>query len=351
MYLGIPVLVVAVVLIAIKLVLPGVLKSAVLKAIDDACADCSVQIGSIEVGLLPPGRFVVHDIRFQAGQGGRSMAEGRIAALRARLKWSESNRHKLTFESLEGDGVDVTYSEGEAKKIDLPAKPAHEHPMDLVILKTTFAKAEFRYAHTWNGRTSILHIHDIEANVSAIGTTADVQNQMSEARLTGRIERSGHGELTLAALTRSGARYVDVRLLLEDQNLEDANRFFAKNDGLELHGLLKKALATVHVRDRKSQTKVQAIYRDIDFKQSPTPQTGELEAFITNLGASLFVTKTNVDFLPADQTAEGDVKREDGEALVHFILRSMKEQLMEVAKKRDSRTARRQASLEPIGKE
>ncbi len=322
--------------IAVKLVLPDILKKKILSAVNDRCSDCALQMKSVDIGLLPPGIFTFHDVRVEAGQGGRSMIEARVGKLTANLSLSSSSRHKLTFKEIQADDVSIIYSEGDAKKVEPPAKSSGDS-IDFVIDHTTVTGAVFRYTNTQHHVTSILHARDLKATLGQVGTPQDIRNEMSEAHIAGQIEKSGHAELTIAALTRPGPNYVDVLFQIDDQNLEDANTFFTPNDGLTFHGKAHHLLAKVNVRDQQAKSHVRAVYENAELSQKPTATTNPLEAIFVNLGAALIMSKSNVGRVEADQTAAIESERKSGEALVHFILRAFRESLLEIAKKKDSR--------------
>lgn len=323
--------------LAARLVLPGLVRDKVLEAARKACDDCTVYIKKADVSFAHPGLVTFTDVRFAAGQGGHSMVEARMKSLAVDVALTKSNQHLLTIDDVTGDGVEVIYADG-----DTPAKKEPEkksgHSMEFVILGAHLDGAMFRYVHTANHQTSILHIKEIKGSLSAIGNTPELVDKIVEADLTGVIEKSGKGQLKAAAKLAPGPFYVDVLLDIKGQKLDDLNGFFTISDGIELHGTMEHVLANVNVRGDDAKSHVEATYKDADFNQLPTHKTSPVEAFFTNIGAALLMTKTNVDRLPIDRATEIHVARDPKtEPIVHYIIRSMKLALLDVVKKPDSR--------------
>ncbi len=327
---------IVVIAVSVKLLLPGLLKKKILDEVKEDCADCVLYLKSVDISLSRPGLLTFHDVKFAAGQGGRSLVEARFTALAVDLSLLQSSRESLVINSVEGIGTEVIYSDGDAKETEEPERVSGRS-MTFTVLSTKITGALVRYAHTENKRTSILHIRNIDASLSAFGTTPEIKDKMATARLTGQIEKSGRGELVLAALLRPGPSYVDVLLKVENQNMGDLNSFFTPDDGLKLGGQMIKAVASVNVRGYKSKSHVEAEYKDAEFHEGPTKNRSSFDAFLSNLGASLIMTRTNIDQMASDRVAEIDVERGADEALVHFILRSMKLGLLDVVKKPESR--------------
>lgn len=324
--------------IAFKSLLPGFIRTRLMAAASESCDDCSLQIKDVETSLLDPSVFKINGISFLAGQANQSLVEARLNQFILNFSFSKSNARQIILDSIVADGLDVTYSEGEAAKKPAAKRPAKgRDEIKFGLLETTIKNLEFRYAHTWHGKTSFLHLHEVNGKIGPMGTTPDLYEALTEADFRGRIETSGRGVLKIAALLRQGPHQVDVSLEVENQKLAELNGFFTKNDGVVLGGIMKSAWAQVQARDQKAKAKIKAVYRDIEFKQEATPKTGAVEAAVATIGAQLMATKTNEGFLPSDQSAEVEVPREPKESIVHFILKSMKTSLIEVAKKKDSR--------------
>jgi len=322
--------------IVVKFVLPGVLKHKILEGVRESCPDCVAYFQKVDISLAHPGLLVFHDVRFTAGQGGRSLVEARAKELSVDISFSKSSllgssQHRLEIQNVSGEGVEVIYADGDAPE-EKKLSPESSDKMLFAIHETKMNDALFRYVHTKKKVTSILHIHDIDGTLGLVGNTPEALDTVSTARLTGQIEKSGRGELHVAALLRPGPWHVDVALDIADQNLSDLNGFFSKSDGVELQGHMLKASAQIVVRDEVSKAHVSAVYKDADYKENVTKDRSAIEATFSNLGAQLIMTKSNVDFPPEKQAADVEVKRDAGEPLVHYLLRSAKLGLLEVTK-------------------
>jgi hypothetical protein len=316
-----------------KLVLPGVIKSRLVDEVNDSCADCRLAIKSVDVSILNPGELAFHDIRFIQGQAERALVEARIEKLVVDVAISKSSKENVIIDRVEGFKPDIVYADGDAPEKKVLEKSSGKKLL-FEIRNTRLSDGEFKYAHTKRKKTSFLHVHKIDASMSAVGNTPEVRERMTTAKLTGQIEKSGHAQLDLAALVRRGPWYVDGVLEVSEQNIADLNTFFTPNDRIELKGTMKHAVAKLNVRDEKTKSNVLAIYHDADYKEHPSEDRSPIEAGLANIGSSIMMTKTNVDFPPEQQQAEIEVKQDPDEPLVHYMLRSAKLGMLEVAKKK-----------------
>ena len=319
--------------LAIKFIAPSILKKKILDGVKDSCPDCVLYIKNIDISLLSPGNLTFNDVRFAQGQGGHALVEVRLAELKVDIALTKSSKEKVIINRVDGDRAEVIYADGDAPEKKEPPAPESE-PLHFEIRESHLRGALFRYVHTKDKRSSILHFHDIDADLSSVGNTPEVLKQMATAKLSGQIEKSGKGVLTLAALIKPFPWYVDATLELENQNLTDLNTFFTPNDGVELKGLMIHVLAKLKTRGDTTKSHVEATYRDAEYKERPTKERPGIKAAIATVAADIFMTKTNVDFPPELQKADIDVKREAGEPLVHHLLNSAKLGMLEVAKKK-----------------
>ncbi len=322
------VLVLTLAIVAVKVVLPGLVKAKILEAVERSCADCSLSIKSVDISFS--GVVTFHDLRLMQGQAARSLIETRFERL---VVTPKLQKDPVIIKSVEGFGPEIIYADGDAPEMKAPEKSAGES-LKFEILETKLHDASFRYAHTVRKKTSILRIDKIDAEMSAVGNTPDTRERMTTAKLTGEIEKSGRGQLDLAALVRPGPWYVDATLEIHDQDLAALNHFFTPNDRIEIKGLVEHAIAKVNVRDEMAKASVLAIYRDAGYKELPSEDRSPIEATLANIGSSILMTKTNKDFPKDKQSAEIDVKRDADEPLVHYMLKSAKLGLLEVAKKK-----------------
>lgn len=328
--LGLLVFVTLLVFVLTKFILPPVLQSKLEKTVRETCADCELEIASTEIGFLSPGLIVFNGIEFSGGQKDRSAVAAKIPRLAIQFAVFKSVTSDITVRSIEASSPKITYMEGEAPKRapQRAPRPASDGPkkesLKFVIDQVRVEKMDFVFANTQAGKTNHLKINNVTGDFSNLGNTTESFNALAEAHLQGQIENSGKGELDVAALLRPGPHYIDVKIQIQDQKLSDMNEFFTPNDGLIFKGSLQKAKGEVSVRGAESKTKMLAVFKDLDVTQKKTKDSGALKTALTNLAVDLLAKKSNIGGEKDSQQAEKQLTRDKDEAIVHFILRSLK---------------------------
>lgn len=325
-----------------KFFLPPVLQSKLEKTVRETCADCELEIASTEIGFLSPGLIVFNGIEFSGGQKDRSAVAAKIPRLAIQFAVLKSITSEITIRSIEASTPKITYMEGEAPKRvskrapETASEKSADQPKDksvdgekkeslkFVIDQVHVEKMDFVFANTQAGKTNYLKINNVSGDFSNLGNTTESFNALAEAHLQGQIENSGKGELDVAALLRPGPHYIDVKIQIQDQKLSEMNEFFTPNDGLIFKGSLQKAKGEVSVRGAESKTKMLAVFKDLDVTQKKTKDSGALKTALTNLAVDLLAKKSNVGGEKDSQQAEKQLTRDKDEAIVHFILRSLK---------------------------
>lgn len=314
----------------VLMVAPRMLRSHIMEAVESACPSCELEFQGVSLAYFQPWVLTFQDIHLYAGHKGGSEAKVRLDSLEIVGNVGESTKENIVIESVSVDGPDVIFTDGDAvsKKSDDEEKsgPTFE------IRKTELSHGKFTYIRNTKGTSATLHLHNVAGEIGVIGTDPKISKDMVNAHFRTQIEKSGEVELDVAALLRPGPDHVDVTVHIRDQNLVDLTPFFNPNAGVEIKGKLIKARGRVLVRGEEAKASVWVVYHGLDIKLNPMYDRTKAEAFFMNLGADLVMADEDLGLSKDEQTKMIQVKRESGERIVGFILRSLKEAAIGLAR-------------------
>ena len=311
---------------AVKFIAPWISHAEIINAIEEACASCEIEIGHVSFALLSPLDVGVHGLKLKVGYAGGSEAIMRVDEIEVIGSFSKSSRAKIVIEKIRIIDPVISFGDGDA----VTNKKRHKaEPGPIVVVENIeIIKGEFTYIRGTKGTSATLHLHDINGSLGPIESTGD---EIAKAHLKNRIENSGSIEIDIAAKLK-GPDHVDVSVAMREQNLADTNAFFKPNAGVTLTGILEKGRGRVRVRDQQAQASVWAVYHGLSLELSPMYDRSALMAFLTNLGAELVMADDDTDLDKKDQMQIVDVPREKDERIIGYVLRSLKEAAIKVAR-------------------
>lgn len=290
------------------------------------CATCELKLGDLEFSTWAPGALIARDVRFQAGVAGAQEVRARVRELVVRPDWWALVDGRVVIRSLVVLAPDVTYSEGD-KPRSKGASGGGGLP-GFAVLSTRVEDGRFTYVRDHMNTHAVLRIGAIDLRggaVSRIDTPVEI-----EARA--QIEGRGDVELRVDIQKREPLTLeTDVRT--RDLGLPELSRFFKPNAGVDLKGTLVRGHARGHMQGTRLRTNVHAVYRDFELKVDPTYDRSEVVAFFTNLGAAIALQDSNLDDPPEDQARTVETERKEGESIVAFLLRGMKEASLKIVKR------------------
>lgn len=291
------------------------------KAVHEACDTCEFSMGEAQLSWRG---LAIHDVKLSGGEKGAQRIEAKIRVLRILPKILPLFKKEILIRSITVYEPHVVFSEGEKPSPRQKQGGADDLPK-IEIEHVAIYDGKFNYIRDVKGTHAVLNIHKI------IGK-AEFENSVAKARFSAQFGNTGEFDLLVSTPIFEKPLHIDTELNVRDQNLDDLTAFFKPNAGVELKGILVKAHSIAKMRGKKLNATVTAEYKDFSVRVDKMYDRSELQAFFTNLGASLAIAKENEDAKPKDRTKTVDIEREAGESIVHFILRGLKEASLDVAK-------------------
>ena len=181
------------------------------------------------------------------------------------------------------------------------------------------------YIRDLNGTHAVLTVQKIQAQVTPLLDHLD-------AHFAGQVGHSGQFDLSIKAFVLNEPIRITSDMRAEGQNLADLNVFFEPNAGVIMKGQLLKGHALTKMRGDELETNLGIEFKDFKLEVKQMYDRDEVQTFLTNLAANIALRQKNHDDPEADKTSTVHLKREDGESLVSFILRSWKESALQVAR-------------------
>jgi hypothetical protein len=299
---------------------------------NESCGSCTLSLDRVNLSILPFS-VILEGVHLSGGDPSTTKVDVEVERIVARSSFRNLLSRNLHFKDIQVRAPHVVVTEG-----NLPVPPSGPEEgtrRTCVIESIEVAAGRFTYIRVFGSgkeaRRAILHVKDIQASVGELGTTPQMRDRMVHGLAKGRLESSGGFLLTVEAAPFFKVLKVDVDLQMTEQNLVDMSPFFETTDGIRLGGKLHKGRSLVKVRERKLTGWVQVQYDGLDVKYEETKSRGKISAFFSNLVNSIKLHPSSMGKNPADQTRDIELMREPREALIHFILRGMKEGALKVA--------------------
>jgi len=303
-----------------------------ISAFNESCGSCTLSLDRVRLSVLPFS-VILEGVRLSGGDPKTTKVDAEVDRIVAWSSFRNLISRRLHFKGLQIHTPNVVVTEG-----DLPVPPSGPEEgtrRACVIEGIEVAAGRFTYIRVFGSgkeaRRAILHARDIQASVGELGTTPQLRDRMVRGQAKGRLESSGGFLLTVEAVAFSKVLKVDVDLQMTEQNLADMSPFFQTTDGIRLAGKLHKGRSLIKVREERITGWVQVEYGGLDVQYEETKSRGKISAFLSNLVNSIKLHPSSMGKKPADQTRDIGLIREPREALIHFVLRGMKEGALKVA--------------------
>ncbi len=299
---------------------------------NESCGSCTLSLDRVRLGVLPPS-IILEGVRLSGGNDKTTKVDAEVERIVARSSFRSLISGKWNFKRIQAHAPRVVVTEG-----DLPVPPSGSEEatrVPCVIEGIEVIAGRFTYIRVFGAgkgaHKAILHVKDIQARVGELGTTPQLRDQKVHGQANGRLENSGGFVLTVETAPFSKVLKVDVDLQITEQNLADVSSFFQTTDGIRLAGKLHKGQSFIKVREKRLTGWVQVEYEGLDLEIEETKSRGKISAFSSNLINSIKLHRSTTGKKPTDQTRGTELIREPREALIHFILRGMKEGALRVA--------------------
>ena len=324
--------VILMILITSHLVVTRAIRRQLAAFVSESCGNCTVSLDRVRLAVLPPS-IILEGVRLSGGNDKTTKVDAEVERIVARGSLRNLISGELNFEGVQAHAPHVVVTEGDLPVP--PSKPEEGTRMVCVIEGIEVIAGNFTYIRVFGSdkeaRKAILHVKDIRASVGELGITPQLRDQKVHGQANGRLENSGGFVLTVETAPFSKVLNVDVDLQMTEQNLADVSPFFQTTDGIRMKGKLGRGRSVIKVQEERLTGSVQVEYEGLQIHYEETRSRGKVSAFLSNLVKSIKLRSSTLGKTPADQTRNVELQREPREALIHFILRGMKEGALKVA--------------------
>jgi len=304
-----------------ELIAPVAAKHIVRALITKECPSCRLELDSLRLRFYPPS-LSVSGISFEVGAPESLEVKVRAQSVQASISPWRLLRKVIRLGDIQVMAPEVTVLEG-----DLPAGAdtgKSTAGVDVEVDGIEVRNGAFTYLRRHAGMDAPISLYEIEAKTGPLGSTMEMRQLKASGFAKGRLESSGHFELSLESLLFAFEQNLDLDLLVQHQNLADVNRYFIPGEGVELRGVLEEGHGKVTLRGTHADSWVYAKYRELGFDIKKTEERSAFTAFLTNLLSSLVTRRDNREKDWLDRTQAKSIDREAKESLVSFILRALK---------------------------
>jgi hypothetical protein len=295
------------------------LKERIETAVHEKCLGCEFSIHSLNFSITG---FALREIRLvKEGKGQRVTLH--INQLSVYPRWLSLLSSHRQLESVQIIEPEIEYFDG--------GKPGggKRHPEKVQLLlgrlvhQLQVHKGSFTYIRQTTGTRADLSFHQINGLM-------EFSDGLMNSQATGQMGASGHIELALRTTTAEALLPIDIQMQVRDQNLSDLSHFLEPNAGVKLNGWLLSATAKSQLDSEAIHSTLQARFKDFKLHVNPMYDRNDLQAFFTNLGTSIAMQSKNTQLPGKERIQSADLRRDNQEPLVGFILNSWKEAALKV---------------------
>jgi hypothetical protein len=170
------------------------------------------------------------------------------------------------------------------------------------------ADGELIYENRSHGK-AVIELHDVHGEVRGFATRSGSVDFTAFARL----EKSGSVTLRVAFAPFIENNDDHIEIAVVGQNLNELNRFFVPEAGIELKGSLRRAVAKLELRRGRLSGRLRAAYEDLEVKALATSDRGKLSAALQTLIQSMLTSRTR----PSSPTRPDPVETVTAQRLPH----------------------------------
>ncbi len=310
-----------------EVVAPFAAKHVVRAFVAKQCPSCRVELDSLRLRLVPSS-VSISNVTFEVGTAESLQVTVRAESIQASVSPWRLLRSVVRLGEIKVVAAEVIVIEGDRDEGADTGKSGAG--VDVEVDGIEIQNGSFTYLRRHNGTDASLALHGISAQAGPVGSTFEMRQIKATAWAKGRLESTGHFELSVESFLFAFEQNLDLDLLITHQNLADVNRYFIPGEGVELKGTLEEGHGKVTIRGTHADSWVYVKYRDLGFDIKKTEDRSALSAFFTNLLSS-FVTRTdNRDQEWFDRTQTASIEREPGTSFVQFILKALKEAALSI---------------------
>ncbi len=282
------------------------------------CAHCQVSIARTTL-WWPSLSF--HQVRITLGRKGGQYCEIKTPRVSLFPQLQTLLGGDLHFNEIVVETPEIFFYDGDQRTVENKTAGKSVAPK---IDALEIEDGQFTYIRDTKGTHAVLTVHKIAAAMRLRPGELSAHAQM-------QVGHSGVSKLQVHA--RFGGRPLEIatKLQVEEQNLADLSRFFEPNAGVKLAGILLSGYALSDSIGDKLHATLWAQYRDFAIHVNKMYDRNELQTFFTNLGIAVAARSSNVENARPPKGESVDIKREQPESVVAFILRGLKEAALKVS--------------------
>ena len=298
-----------------------------------ACPACAFDMDDLTMSAFKPGRILARGVKFASSTSGVPVFEVEAEEVRVDLSLKALITGEVKISSVRIEKPQVVFRDAESGG-DKKKRPPRERrkPKEFEVGGVEIRDGKFRYERLVKGTHAKLNIHKIDVDGERFGTTPELIEKPIEARAQLQIEKSGDIELRVKTNPWAKPLKVSVDIHVKNQNLDDLTPFFKENAGVSLQGTMLEGRGKAEMNGDKLGCYVWAEYKDFDLKLSQMHDRDPVTAFFMSLGSAVVMNEKNLEKHKTDQTRGVNTTREEGEPIVGFILRGLKEAAIKVSK-------------------
>lgn len=309
---------------------PFLLKHQLVLSIEEACRRCTLKISSATFNPLTKF-FSLGLIEFSYLEKSSMELKADIENIQGEFSYMDLIRGRLNIHALVLDKPKVVLTNMYFSDKQETSSPAKKESFKFMLPEVKVKDGSFSYIHKTKTSVARLNTSQISGHMEGLGNTDEYLEKSATCRLNGRVEKSGAVVLSVRSKVFKRPLEVDVDLKVKDQKLADLNTFFFDFEGFKLKGQLLEGHGQSHLRDIKIKTEVFARFENFDAEFSKTAERGPGGTFIMNLAKAIMYDSQNLDKSKRKQAKVVELQQEPNEALVGFILRSLKDAALKVA--------------------
>ena len=270
------------------------------------------------------------------GNSKATQLDVQIDQLTARISAHKLPFHEVDVTDLKIVGPQVVVTEGDLRSEPSASEENSSPPLWTYLIEATeLTQGTFTYIRQHQNKNAPIHVSGIQGAMDAIGDAIsgikDYRTEITHAKVTGQLEKSGNFVLNIATPLYTEPLHVDIDLRITDQNLSDLNPYFQTDDGITLTGSLRSGRSVTLIQARKLKASVQANYSELNVQFKKTDERSAIETVLSNVVKSIKLNSSSAGKKPIEQTADVELPREPQEALMHFIFRGMRDAALKVA--------------------
>jgi len=308
--------------------IPGEVDKRIQAWVTESCESCRLYIDEVNVTLFPVTISLGH-VRFVGGDRAATEVSFEVQSIIVPIFVWDLLSGTLHLGKIKVIRPEVAVIEGNQRSGDSEGL-GNGSGLSFVSEGITLSEGKFSYFREDRGKSGVIRVTDIEAQVQEFGSTSKLLHAWTKAQVHAILEDSGEIYLSVSTPLFSDPEQIEIELQLDGQNLKEMNRYFEPSDGLKLTGSLISGLAKVSIEGNQMNGSVDARYKGLDIQFNRTDTRSELTAFFQNLVKSFKMASNNTDRTKQDQVQSIKIKRRSEETLLKFIFRGLKDAALKV---------------------